>query len=209
MNTTFFGTSIEPDQIKSIGPIILLLMIPLWEKLLLPALERRHYILSPFCLITIGALCATMSFVCAGILQWYIQSSNFHQISAAYQLPQFIFLMLGEVFLSIPGLQYVYTEAPSYMKSLFTAFWYINNAFGNLIVVVITEVNVIQNHVWEFFLYAVLMLVATLIFMGTSSRCVNEQHYYEQNIETGDTGGSIEDVSESKKSTAVNNSDHV
>ena len=170
MNTTIFGIYIEPDQIKSIGPILLLLLIPLWDKICRPLLEKCNIRLSPFCCITIGGLSAVTSFVCAGLLQSKIDEGLKHnmKISAIGQLPQFIFIMLGEVFLSIPGLQFVYTEAPSYMKSLLTAFWFINNAIGNLIVIFIKELNIIDRQVWEFYLYGGLMLVATVIFIFTS-----------------------------------------
>jgi len=72
--------------------------------------------------------------------------------------------MLGELLLSIPGLQFAFTQAPSSMKSVVTASWFLNNAFGNLIVVLITELNVLSSQKAEYFFYAVLMLVCIIIF---------------------------------------------
>lgn len=55
--------------------------------------------------------------------------------------------MIGEVLLSIPGIQFAFLQAPQSMKTVLTAFWFINNAFGNLIVVFITELKPVKNDV--------------------------------------------------------------
>lgn len=169
MNTTIFGIHIQPDHIKTIGPIFLLLLIPLWEKFILPILHHLNVEVKPLCCTIIGAFFAVVSFICAGVLQTQIdnvdKSTHNSQINAFYQIPQFLFLMLGEMLLSIPALQYVYINAPIRMKSMMTAFWFCNNAFGNLIVIILTELNFIQEYVWQFYMYAVLMLIATFIFI--------------------------------------------
>lgn len=50
------------------------------------------------------------------------------------------------------------------MKSVLTAAWYCNNAFGNLIVVAITEWQPFKQQSKEYFFYATLMFVAMVIF---------------------------------------------
>lgn len=72
--------------------------------------------------------------------------------------------MMGELLLSIPGLQFAFTQAPSSMKSVVTAAWFLNNAFGNLIVVIITQLDALSSQKAEYFFYAVLMLVCIIIF---------------------------------------------
>lgn len=57
--------------------------------------------------------------------------------------------MIGELLLAIPGIQFAFKEAPSSMKSVITAVWFINNAFGNLIVVLITELKPVAKEVSE------------------------------------------------------------
>lgn len=68
-------------------------------------------------------------------------------ISVLWQLPQFTLLMVGELLLAIPGIQFAYKQAPRSMKSVVTAAWFINNAFGNLIVVLITELKPFNKEV--------------------------------------------------------------
>lgn len=72
--------------------------------------------------------------------------------------------MLGELLLSIPGLQFAFTHAPTSMKSVVTAAWFLNNAFGNLIVVIITEVGIFSSQMDGYFFYGVIMLVCIILF---------------------------------------------
>lgn len=51
------------------------------------------------------------------------------------------------------------------MKSVLTAAFFINNAFGNLIVVVLTEIDVVKSQAIQYFVYSVLMLLGILLFM--------------------------------------------
>ncbi|XP_064554796.1 solute carrier family 15 member 1 [Drosophila montana] len=165
MNTTVLGVTIEPDQAKAVGPIFLFMLIPLWQYVTAPMLRRLfHWELQPLHSVTIGGICSAGAFFCAGILQDRIMESPSQSINIAWQLPQFLLLMLGELLLSIPGLQFAFTQAPSSMKSVVTAAWFLNNAFGNLIVVLVTQVNALSSQKAEYFFYAMLMLVCIIIF---------------------------------------------
>ena len=78
--------------------------------------------------------------------------------------------MIGELLLAIPGIQFAFTEAPSAMKSVLTAFWFINNAFGNLIVVFITELKPVQQEVKEpFHNLATYLTVSSFLVFGVFS----------------------------------------
>jgi len=85
-------------------------------------------------------------------------------VNIAWQLPQFLLLMMGELLLSIPGLQFAFTQAPTSMKSVVTAAWFLNNAFGNLIVVLVTELGMLSSQMAEYFFYAVVMLVCIILY---------------------------------------------
>ena len=108
------------------------------------------------------------------------------QLSILWQIPQYVFMQMGEVLVGISGLQFVYTQAPKSLKSVATAYWFINNSMGNLLVAVISELNpFIEQQTINFFFYAFLMFTAILIFAKMSSNyqlikdtpndgCVNE-----------------------------------
>lgn len=164
MNTTLFGVKIEPDQAKALGPLLILILIPMWKNVVTPTFKKFNYELDPLQSVAGGAISAALSFVCAGFLQHQIERRNNQKISIAWQFPQFLLLMLGEILLSIPGLQFSYTQAPKTMKSVVTAAWFVNCAIGNLMVVVITELNLFQRQSSEFYFYATFMFVCTIIF---------------------------------------------
>lgn len=183
MNSVIFGIKIEPDQFKALAPILLLALIPFWKSVVVPILMKFNIELKPLKSVTIGGICAGVSFLFAGVVQMKIEEFHPNQISILWQIPQFFFLMMGEVLLSIPGLQFAFTQAPDYMQSILTAFWFVNNAIGNLIVVlitvVITELNTTTiNQICEFFIYAGLMFLAIGIFSYFSSK-----YKYNENVE--------------------------
>lgn len=186
LNTNIYGINFEPDQLKSIGPILLLIYIPIWSKIIVPLLKMCNIEVKPFFTIVLGGISAMLAFVCAAVLQWQILLNEPQSISAIYQLPQFIFIMLGEIFLSIPALQFVYTEAPDYMKSLFTAFWFINNAIGNLIVVIVTEALYIENDLWEYLIFISLMFFANILFAFMASSYKRVRSNKNSNMEYED-----------------------
>lgn len=207
-------------QAKAIGPVFMLIMIPVWENICLPMLKSVANIdISPLRSITLGGLCAAFSFLCAAILQLHIENDAADSaadaaaaasiarlmlsnngtttttnmalefavtvatttvpvdvymytpnISILWQMPQFFLLMMGEVLLSIPGLQFAFTEAPNSMKSVLAATWFLNNATGNLIVVILTELHYFRSPSCEFVVYTFLMFASVLAFVGLSSR---------------------------------------
>ncbi|XP_037949776.1 solute carrier family 15 member 1 [Teleopsis dalmanni] len=165
MNTTIAGITLQPDQAKAMGPIFLFILIPLWQYLFAPLFKHLFgFELKPLHSVTVGGICSAISFLCAGILQENIFGQPYKSINIVWQVPQFLMIMMGELFLSIPGLQFAFTQAPTSMKSVVTAAWFLNNAFGNLIVIIITKIDIFDSQSNEYFFYAVIMLVSIIIF---------------------------------------------
>ncbi|XP_054081504.1 solute carrier family 15 member 1 isoform X1 [Zeugodacus cucurbitae] len=166
MNMTVANViTIQPDQAKAMGPILLFILIPLWQYICTPIIRRLFGSeVKPLHSVTAGGVCSALSFICAGVLQEYINSHPYRYVNIAWQIPQFLLLMLGELLLSIPGLKFAFTQAPASMKSVVTAAWFINNAFGNLIVVALTKLNMFVSQSNEYFFYAVIMLISIIVF---------------------------------------------
>lgn len=177
-DTTVLGYKIEPDQFKAIGPILLLMLIPLWQKIIQPFLLKFEIHLTSLECVFIGGLFASLSFVCAGFLQYFIINNLRVSHSILWQFPQFLFIMIAEMLISVPGLKFAYTNAPTSMKSVLTAIFFINNALGNLLVVVITQLRFFSNDSMQFFFYAFLMLIGTI-----SMKIMSERHRDEIVIE--------------------------
>lgn len=179
-NTTLMGVEIQADQFKAIGPILTLILIPIWSKIILPLMGRFGFHLTTLESVAIGGLCAAFSFMWSGFLQLRIYSDMENPPSILWQFPMFFLIMMGEVLISVPGLKFCYTHAPSSMKSVLTAVWFINNALGNLIVVIITELRFIESKSVEYFFYAFLMLAGTIIFTLLSENFLSEANNSEE-----------------------------
>jgi len=72
-----------------------------------------------------------------------------NKMHMAWMLPQYIIITMAEVMFSITGLQFAFTQAPESMKSLLQAAWLLSVAFGNLIVVLVTQVKFFKRQVSE------------------------------------------------------------
>jgi solute carrier family 15 oligopeptide transporter 1 len=97
---------------------------------------------------------------------------------------------------SITGLEFAYSQAPSSMKSLVQASWLFTVAFGNIIVVIIAEAKFFHSQAYEFFLFALLMIVDMGIFIVLSMR-----YKYVKRDDTSENQIPIEDA----KKTFSNN----
>ncbi|KAL5232675.1 hypothetical protein ACI65C_000085 [Semiaphis heraclei] len=97
-----------------------------------------------------------------------IEKGNY--IHLAWQLPQIIAMTAAEVMFSITTLQFAFTQAPTSMKSLLAAVNLLTVAFGNLMVVIVSEVRYFENQAYEYLLFAGLMVLDMLIFILMSCK---------------------------------------
>lgn len=187
------------------GAIMLLFMIPLWQNICIPLLWRIDIEIPALKSVALGGICAALSFVSSGILQIAIERNSnetddpSQKLSFLWQIPQFFLIMMGEVLLSIPGLQFSFTQAPPSMKSVLTAAWFCNNAFGNLIVVAITQLHLFTVRSNEFFLYSFLMFVCTLIFCGIARNYRYSNYDEEDSVAEDDRHSIQEEIFKSKE----------
>lgn len=60
------------------GPILLFILIPLWQYICTPIIRRLFgREVKPLHSVTAGGVCSALSFICAGVLQVYINVSIF------------------------------------------------------------------------------------------------------------------------------------
>lgn len=109
-----------------------------------------------------------MSFVCAAIVEIFVRMYP-RQIHVAWQLPQYILLSIAEIFVSVTGLEFAYSQSPKEMKSLLQSYYLLTVSMGNVIVVVVASIPMGTlkefplKQVYEFAFFALLMLVG-LVF---------------------------------------------
>ncbi|KAE8750878.1 hypothetical protein FOCC_FOCC002306, partial [Frankliniella occidentalis] len=154
---------VQPDQIGLSGGVMVLIMLPMFEAWLHPWLARFGVLVTPLQRMSVGGLMAAAAYVCAAVLEMQVQQQgagqvgepaergrasllsacfigrkllfeiNQLQIHIFWQLPQYFFIALADIWFAIAVLEFGYKEAPVSMKSSITALFLLTTAVGDII----------------------------------------------------------------------------
>lgn len=156
--------TILPTQVPSLNPILVMLLIPTMIFFVFPALENRGLRLTALRKMTVGMMFTASSFVAVALIQSRIESVGVGKVSVAWQLLPYVLLTIGEVLVSITGLEFAYTQAPKRMKSIVMSFWLLCVSFGSWGVSLLA-------HSWRgwplskaFWAFAAMMFAAGILF---------------------------------------------
>jgi POT family proton-dependent oligopeptide transporter len=173
MDRMVFGWEPSPAAFQVFNPMLIMALIPLFSWVIFPALERRGVPLAPLRKMTAGMFLTAASFGVAAVLQIFIEASlvpgGGPPPNILWQFPQYLLLTVGEILVSVTGLEFSYTQAPRAMRSTIMSVWFLAVAAGNLITAVLSTLVRLQGaaNLW---LYAALMLVAALVFRAVARR---------------------------------------
>jgi len=139
--------SIPVSSLQVFNAAVIMLLVPLVDRIVYPMLRRRQINFSPLKRIGTGFLCATLAMLYAGGLEIYriylfkngdvvlqeldgkiVEAAN---LSIFWQAPGFMFIGAGEVLASITGLEFAYEEAPPTMRSMVQSIYLLTTALGN------------------------------------------------------------------------------
>jgi proton-dependent oligopeptide transporter, POT family len=129
MDRRVFGIEILPSQIQAANPLLIVVLTPLFYRLLYPALARFMR-LGYLNKIAIGLFITVTSFVLVAGIQMRLDA-GFHP-SICWQLLAYLLLTSAEVMVSITCLEFSYTQAPRTMKSFVMSLYMAAIALGNL-----------------------------------------------------------------------------
>jgi len=115
-----------------------------------------------------------------------------NDVNIFWMVPQYFIITLGEVFLSVTGLEFAYSQAPQSMKSVLQSFWLLTVSIGNIIVLIVAELSLIPNQADEYYLFAGLIAFAALIFLWLSMRYkyVDESEFKQRDEDYSSSSGS-------------------
>ncbi|CAH1284894.1 unnamed protein product [Diabrotica balteata] len=91
-------------------------------------------------------------------------------VHIAWLLLQYFIITAAEIMFVITGLEFSYSQAPASMKSLVQACFLLTTAFGNLIIVIISSMEIFEKKSNDFFFYCGLMVADMLIFSWLAMR---------------------------------------
>jgi POT family proton-dependent oligopeptide transporter len=139
-----------------------MLLIPFVNRVLYPGVERLGVRLTPLRRMTAGMVLTSASFAACALIQHAIDARGPGQVPIAWQLVPYLIITLGEVMVSITGLEFAYTQAPPRMKSTIMGFWLLSVTLGNVLVSIVARIKLpLAPFFW---LFAGLMLAAGLLF---------------------------------------------
>lgn len=166
----------QASQMQAINPLLVMLLIPLNNLVLYPALRRVGIEPTPLRRMTSGFLLAGISWVIVAFIQLQIDGGA--KMNILWQVLPYVFLTLGEVLLSATGLEFAYSQAPHKMKSVILSFWSLAVTVGGLWVLLVNltvksesatqsiESMGIGVTAFQMFFFAAFSFLAALAFYG-------------------------------------------
>lgn len=158
---------IKEDQMQLANALLVLVFLPLFNFIVYPILSKVG-IRRPLQKMAIGGILAAVASFLSAMVQYRIDLYGEKTVSILWQIPQYIVITMGEVMFSPTGLEFSYEQAPESMKSVVQALWQMTVSIGQVIIIVIAGVKIFDSQTNEFLLFAVLMVIDMLIFMGIS-----------------------------------------
>ena len=179
MDRHFLGIEWFPAQIQAVNPVLILALIPLFSRVVYPAIDRV-FPLTALRKIGIGLFVSVAAFLIPAWVEVLIAAGARPNIR--WQLAAYVLLTTAEVFVSITCLEFSYTQAPRTMKSLVMSLFLASVALGNLFT---SWVNyIIQNPDGSsrlsgaayYLFFAALMFVTATAFIAVARRYRVETH---------------------------------
>lgn len=172
---------IPNDLMYNANPVVIILFLPLMDRLFFPHLRRAGVNLNPVVRVAIGFLLEAAAMGFAAIVQHLIYTSGpcysfpLHcpasdggtipnSISVAIQLPIYVFEAFSEIFASPAGYELAFTASPKTMKSVLQAVFSATNAFGAILSIAISPTYKNPNLVWVYTSLSVAMGLITFAF---------------------------------------------
>ncbi len=159
MNLRIGPWQFEPSQMQLVNPALVMLLIPVTTGVVYPFFKRRGWELTPLRRMPIGIALGATAFAIAGILNVPVAAGQ--RISVVWQVVPYVVLTIGEILVSVTGLEFAYTQAPLTMKSVIQSFWNLTTAAANLAVALASALAFFQGTAL-FFYYAAFAYVAAL-----------------------------------------------
>ncbi|KAB5593908.1 MFS peptide transporter [Ceratobasidium theobromae] len=171
------------EVVNNLNPFALVIIIPIMERLVYPALRRMKINFTPIKRITFGFFLSSVAMVYTAVIQYYIYKKGpcgkFAStcpglpeyvpapLSVWLQAPSYIIMALSEIFASITGLEYAFTKAPERMKSVVMSIFLFTNAVASAIEFALVGVSADPYLMWMYTSIAIASFVAGIVFWFT------------------------------------------
>lgn len=210
---------------------IILMLIPIVDRFLYPKLEQWGINFTQLKRIGTGMILATLSVTIAAIIEiqrknimrdgHYLQQNlstevfNASDLSVMVQIPQFALIGASEVFASITGLEFAYSQSPLALQGVIMGLFLLTTGLGSyvgsLLVLIVNSISEAAGSEWlpdepndghlEYFflLLAGLMILNFCLYLWVSSKYEYVQPYSILNFSESEDRGRTTDYHTRKK----------
>lgn len=141
MDLCFGSICLQPEQLQTVNPALIVTLIPLFDRFIIPGLMRSKWTIlhpTPLRRMAAGLFLAGCAWVVTGVLEMAVTSQQTAEgggprLSVAWQLIQYVILTAAEICVSTTGVEFSYNEAPTRMKGAVLALWYVASSLGNVL----------------------------------------------------------------------------
>lgn len=169
------------DVIGNLDPFALIILIPIFDRVIYPALSRAGIRFTPIKRMTMGFFMGTAAMIWAAVVQHYIYKTNpcgyqastcrdaqknvlVSPLNVWIQTGSYVLIAVSEIMASITGLEYAFTKAPRNMRSLVMAAYLFATAISDAIGEAFVSLSADPLLVWNYGSMAVLAAVAGVGF---------------------------------------------
>ncbi|RDW62563.1 hypothetical protein BP5796_10865 [Coleophoma crateriformis] len=175
------------DVLSNLDPFALIILIPICDLFIYPALRKAKINFSPIKKITAGFFTGSMAMIWAAVIQAYIYKKSVCGRNAAGLLPAslggdgetvcppvdinvwaqtgaYVLIAVSEIFASITSLEYAFSKAPKNMRSMVQAVALFMSAISAALGEAFVSLSVDPLLVWNYGTMAVLAFVGGCLF---------------------------------------------
>jgi proton-dependent oligopeptide transporter, POT family len=167
LGMTLGGFRLAESQMNAVNPFLVLMIVPLFQGVVYPGIERAGIRFPPLARMGVGMFLTLASFLIMAAIQAVIDGGGRPHVF--WQVIPILVLTVGEVMISVTGLEFAFTQAPRTMKSTVMSFWLLTSAVGNFVAAVVSQWNRFQGAAY-FLFFAALMLACSLAFVWLARR---------------------------------------
>ncbi|KIX05842.1 uncharacterized protein Z518_03815 [Rhinocladiella mackenziei CBS 650.93] len=175
------------DIIQNLNPISIIIMIPIFDFVIYPALRKARINFTPIKRIAFGFALASMAMIAACVTQVYIyrlSECGTHAsdpdcepapLNVWIQTVPYVLIGISEIMASITSLEYAFTKAPYNMRSFVMSINLLMNAFSSAIAQGLVALSADPLLIWNYGLVAVLAAVGGVCFWFNFKRLDSEE----------------------------------
>jgi POT family proton-dependent oligopeptide transporter len=162
--------NIPNDVLSNLDPLALIILIPVCDLLIYPALRRMGLNFTALKKITLGFFTGSAAMIWAAVVQHYIYKTNtcgdyvsdctsdgiVSSLNVWIQTGSYVLIAFSEIMASITGLEYAFTKAPRNMRSLVMSVFLFTSAISAAIGEAFVSLSTDPLLVWNYGVMAVL-----------------------------------------------------